>query len=66
LTTLVRVSDIQGRTDLETLFGEDAMLDVLRFVESTGVDKKLTDGTNKCDSWKIERLDRVGDEKTTR
>jgi hypothetical protein len=66
LTTLVRVSDIRDRTDLKILFGEDAMIDVLRLVESTEVDKKLTDGTNKCDSWKIERLDRVGDEKTTR
>jgi hypothetical protein len=42
------------------------MIDVLRFVESTEVDKKLTEGTNNCDSWKIERLDRVGDEETTR
>jgi hypothetical protein len=59
LTTLVRTSDIRDRTDLKPLFGEDAMIDELRFVESTEVDKKLT---NKCDSWKIERLDRAADE----
>jgi hypothetical protein len=26
------------------------------------VGKKLPDGTNKCDSWDIERLDRDGEE----
>lgn len=39
------------------------MIDVLRFVESTEVDKKLT---NECGSWKIERFDRVADGETTR
>jgi hypothetical protein len=35
---------------LETLFEQIATIDVLQYIESTEVGKKLPDGTNKCDS----------------
>jgi hypothetical protein len=38
--------------------------DALQYIESTEVNKKLPDGTNKCDSWDIELLDQEDEEKT--
>jgi hypothetical protein len=58
----VTITERRDRRDLETLFEQVATIDVLQYIESTEVGKKLPDGTNKCDSWDIERLDRDGEE----
>ena len=50
---------------MKTLFEQDAMIDVLQYIKSTEVAKRLPDGTSKCDSWDIESLDREGEERTT-
>ena len=61
----VTITERRDRRDLETLFEQVATIDVLQYIESTEVGKKLPDGTNKCDSWDIERLDRDGEEGAT-
>jgi hypothetical protein len=43
------ISSRRDRTDLEVLFREGATTAVLRFIEKTEVDKKLTSETNKYD-----------------
>jgi hypothetical protein len=58
-------TEARDRRDFETLFEQVATVDVLQYIESTEVSKKLRDGTDKCDSWDIERLDRNGEECTT-
>jgi len=59
----VTITERRDRRDLETLFKQVATIDVLQHIESTEVGKKLPDGTNKCDSLDIERLDRDGEER---
>lgn len=61
----ISISPRRDWTDLKTLFGEDAILAVLRFIENTKVGKRLTDDTNNCDSWDIDLLDRGDGEDTT-
>jgi hypothetical protein len=61
----VTITETRDRRDFETLFEQDATIDVLQYIESTEVGKKLPDGTNKYDSWDIERLDRNGEERPT-
>jgi len=61
----VAITERRDWRDLETLFEQVATIDVLQYIESTEVGKKLPDGTDKCDSWDIERLDRNGEECTT-
>ena len=61
----VTITERRDRIDLETLFEQDATIDVLQYIESTEVGKKRPDGTDKCDSWDIERLDRDGEEGET-
>jgi hypothetical protein len=39
-------------------------MEVLRFIESTEVGKKLTDDTHKDDLWNVERLDSNGEGET--
>lgn len=56
------ISSRRDRTDLEVLFTASAAAAVLRFIESTEVGKNLTDGTNRYDSWDVDRLDRCDDE----
>ena len=58
------ISSRRDRTDLEVLFTASAAAAVLRFIESTEVGKNLTDGTNRYDSWDVDRLDRYDDEVT--
>jgi ribonuclease HI len=60
----VKITGRRDRRDLEILFEQDATIDVLQYIESTEVGKKLPDGTDKCDSWDIERLDREHEERT--
>jgi hypothetical protein len=55
----------RDHTDLETLFEEGAITITLRFIETTGVGRKLTEETNECDSWDINRLDRDSEEEMT-
>jgi hypothetical protein len=61
----VTITEIRDWRDFETLFKQDATIDVLEYIESTEVGKKLPDGTNKYESWDIEQLDRAGEERTT-
>jgi hypothetical protein len=46
----VTITEIRDWRDFETLFKQDATIDVLEYIESTEVGKKLPDGTNKYDS----------------
>jgi hypothetical protein len=58
----VTITGRRDRGDLETLFEQVATVDVLQYIESTEVSKKLPDGVDKCNSWDIERLDREDEE----
>lgn len=57
----VAISARRDRMDLKALFQEGTTKAVLRFIETTGVGKKLTEDTNECDSWDIDRLDWGGE-----
>lgn len=59
----VTIAEIRDRRDFETLSEQDATIEVLQYIESTEVGKKLPDGTNKYDSWDIERLDQDDEER---
>jgi hypothetical protein len=61
----VTITEIRDRRDLETLFGQDATIDVLQYTESIEVGKKLPDDTNMYGSSDIEQLDRDGEERMT-
>jgi hypothetical protein len=56
---------MRNRTDLEILFEQGAMIDILEYVECTEEAKKLKEGTKESDSWDIEKLDRGRDEGDT-
>ena len=56
------ISERRDRTDLKTLFGDDATVEVLRYIDSTEAGKRLAKEGNSDDSWDIERLDRSADE----
>ena len=58
----VAITERRDQRDLETLFKQVATIDVLQYTKIAEVGKKLPDGTDKCDSWDIERLDRHGEE----
>jgi hypothetical protein len=58
----VTITERRDWRDLETLFKQVATIDVLQYIESTEVGKKLPNGTDKCDLWDIERLERDGEE----
>jgi hypothetical protein len=64
-TAKVTITMHRDQTDLETLFAEGAITAVPRFVETTGVGKKLTEEPNEGDSWDIDRLDRDIDNEGT-
>jgi hypothetical protein len=49
-TAKITNSARRDHTDLETLFEEGAITITLRFMETTGVGRKLTEETNECDS----------------
>jgi hypothetical protein len=57
-------TEMRDQGDLATLFEQGAAIDLLQYIESTEVGKKLLDGTNECYLWDIERLDRDGEERT--
>ena len=54
--------EITGRRNVKTLFEDDAVVEVLEFIEKTEVGKKPAGALDEADSWDIERLDRNGDE----
>ena len=57
------ISARRDRGDLETLFGEEAIKAVLRFIDHTEVGRPLVKEENKDDYWDIERMDqRLGEE----
>lgn len=59
----VFISRRRDRTDLETLFGDEATAEVLRYIDNTEAGKRLANEGNSDDSWDIERLDRRADER---
>ena len=54
--------EITGRRNVKTLFEDNAVVEVLEFIEKTEVGKKPAGALDEADSWDIERLDRNGDE----
>lgn len=58
----ITVSEMRDRRNLKILFGDNATMDMLEFVEKTEVGKRPAAETNKVDSWDVERLDWSGDE----
>jgi hypothetical protein len=58
----VPIGGRRNRADLKTLFGVEAVAEVLQFIDNTEVGKKLVKKTNRADSWDVERLDRSADE----
>jgi hypothetical protein len=58
----VFISERRDRTDLKTLFGDDATVEVLRYIDNTEAGKRPAKEENSDDSWDIERLDRSADE----
>jgi hypothetical protein len=58
----VFISERRDRTDVETLFGYDATVEVLRYIDNTEAGKRLAKEGNSDDSWDIERLDRSANE----
>jgi ribonuclease HI len=58
----IRISARKDGNDLQTLFGDDAVQMVLRFVEGTAVGRKSeADDVGRLDEWDIDQLDREGD-----
>jgi hypothetical protein len=55
--TRITAGEMQEQTHLETLFRESATREVLRFIGSTEVGKRLTNNTHKGDLWDVKRLD---------
>lgn len=56
----IAVSKTPDRRNLEILFEDNAVVDMLKFVESTEttLGKRLGAGDDKIDSWNVERLER--------
>jgi hypothetical protein len=60
-TKNITISETPDRRNVRVLFGDNATVDVLEFINKTEVGKKLTVESNEADSWDIERLDRGGE-----
>jgi hypothetical protein len=58
----VATRETTGLRNVRILFEDNAVVDVLEFIEKTEVGKKPVDASEEADSWDIERLDRNGDE----
>ena len=58
----VATIETTGRRNVKTLFKDNAVAEVLEFIEKTEVGKRPADTSDEADSWDIERLDRDGDE----
>ena len=57
-TKNVAINETPDRRNVRILFGDNAAVDVLEFIEKTEVGKRLAVEPDKADSWDIERLDR--------
>jgi hypothetical protein len=55
-------NETTGPRNVKTLFGDNAVVDVLEFIEKTEVGMRPVGASDEADSWDIERLDRNGDE----
>jgi hypothetical protein len=53
----ITVSETPDRRNLKILFEDNAIVDMLEFVEQTEVGKRPGAENNKVDSWDAERLD---------
>jgi hypothetical protein len=51
----ITISEIPARGNLKNLFADNATVDMLEFVETTEVCKRLGAESNEVDSWDIER-----------
>jgi hypothetical protein len=58
----VATSETTGRRSVRILFDDNAVVDVLEFIEKTEVGKRPAGASDEADSWDIERLDRNGEE----
>ena len=57
----VATIETTGRRNVKTLFEDNAVAEVLEFIERTEVGKEPAGALDEADSWDIERLDRDGD-----
>jgi hypothetical protein len=57
-TKNVAINETPDRRNVRILFGNNATVDVLEFIEKTEVGKRLVVESDEADSWDIERLDR--------
>ena len=58
----IAVSETPDRRNLKTLFEDNAIVDMRKFVENTEVGKRQGAGDDKVDSWDVERLDRTDED----
>ena len=58
----ITISDTPDRRNVRILFGDNATVDVLEFIEKTEVGKRPVAESDEADSLDIERLDRGGNE----
>jgi hypothetical protein len=58
----ITISETPDRRDLKILSEDNAMVDMLEFVEKTEVGKRPGAEPNKVGSWDVERLDQSADE----
>lgn len=56
------LSKTPDRRNLETLFEDKAIVDMLEFVEKTEIGKRPEAEIHRVDSWDITRLDRSSEE----
>jgi len=56
-TKNVAISETPDRRNVRILFGNNATVDVLEFIEKTEVGKRLAVESDRADSWDVERLD---------
>lgn len=61
-TKNITISETPDQRNVRILFGDNATVDVLVFINKTEVGKRLAVESNEADSWDIERLDRSGNE----
>jgi hypothetical protein len=56
-TKNITISETPDRRNIRILFGDNATMDVLEFIEKTEVGKRLAVESDRADSWDVERLD---------
>ena len=61
-TKNVAISETPDQMNIRILFGDNATVDVLEFIEKTEVGKRLAVESDIADSWDVERLDGGGNE----